>query len=127
MPDTGSAGMDAHLDARRKLAREWFLSGMLEQEIAQRLSVSLLTVKRDLAHAPPVVASPQPPPEPKTPHPSALGLPHQPRIVSEDSHDVIVESPGKVIYVARKPPEKPLTYAEVCEAAGATMKHRPRF
>jgi hypothetical protein len=53
-------------------------------------------------------------------------LPHPSRITSEDSHDMIVEAGGKVVYVPKKPPLKPSTYAEVCEAAGATDPRRFR-
>ena len=79
-----------------------------------------------LAEAAPLPASTPPPPSPSPePHPAAA-LMHEPRIKSEDSHVAIMGPDGKMTYIPKKQP-KQLTYAEVCEAAGATMKQRPRF
>jgi hypothetical protein len=78
------------------------------------------------AEAAPLPVPAPPPPSPSAePHPAAA-LMHEPRIKSEDSHDAIMGPDGKMTYIPKKQP-KQLTYAEVCEAAGATMKHRPRF
>jgi hypothetical protein len=75
--------------------------------------------------APRLVPAPPPPSPSPEPHPAAA-LMHEPRIKSEDSHDAIMGPDGKMTYIPKKQ-AKQLTYAEVCEAAGATMKQRPRF
>lgn len=48
----------------------------------------------------------------------------KPRVITEDSHDVIVEPGGKVVYLPKGKPERALSHADICERANASDPRR---
>jgi hypothetical protein len=74
----------------------------------------------------PISAEVERPPQPKPLQPTEIAALNQPRIHGEDSHTCVVGPDGKVTYHPKHQPPKPLTHAQVCEAAGASDPRRFR-
>jgi|SRR5271165_3976972 len=80
----------------------------------------------------PAEAAPEPeppaPPEPVKPPHAALAAAsgYEPRIKGTDSHDVIIEAGGRVVYIPRDPQPAQQCSQEVCENAGASDPRRFR-